>query len=883
MPEPPDRLAEALKDRYTIQRELGRGGMATVYLATDRKHERSVALKVLKPELAAVLGTDRFLREIKTTAQLTHPHILPLLDSGEADETLFYVMPFVEGESLRDRLNREKQLPVEDALQISREVADALSYAHSHGVIHRDVKPENILLQSGHAVVADFGIGRAIDQAGGDRLTSTGLALGTPAYMSPEQAAGSKDLDGRSDLYALGCVLYEMLAGHAPFVGASVESLIHQHLTAQPANITGIRPAVPAHVVAALERALAKTPADRFNPVALFAEALGPRASAPVMPGAARSPSIARRPFPWQRIAGLAIAAVVVIAVVVAVGRRLRPGERPSPRARTDIAVLPLQNLSADGPYAYFAGGLHDELLTQLAKVAALKVISRTSVMEYATGTKQLKEIAVELDVGTIVEGSVQVVGDRLRVHVQLIDAATDEHLWAEHYDRTLDDAFAVQSDIAQRIVTAVGAALTGAEATALAAMPTQDAEAYRLYLQGEEYRQRPGYGRQDLESAEQLYERALALDSTFALAYASLSIVHGLLYRLEHDPHPSRVERQRATASAALRFGPSLPQARAATGMVHYMRDDYARALPELTAAAEALPGSAELWGYVGYANRRLGNWNQVLAAFHRATALNPRDATLIWDLGGNTLFYLHRYDEAAAAYRQAFALAPDMRGADRERALTYVLWQGRVDSLRAVLERGDRESDGADGGALSLRARLGLWERAPDTLLAMLGGADQMVSYGGHQEPGLLYRAWAHQLRGDREGAAVAFRGALTQLDSALGRHPEHWGLHASRGLALAGLGREADARKEAEWLTTSQEYRDLYGRGNIFEARAMIFAQLGLAQEAVTELEPVLDGPSRVSAPLIGLDPRYDPIRQDPRFQRLLRKYANPQPVR
>jgi len=275
------RLKTALADRYTIERELGRGGMATVYLAEDVKHHRPVALKVLKSELAAVLGPERFLREIEISARLTHPHILPLLDSGDAGGTLFYVMPYVEGESLRDRLDREKQLPVDDALQISREVADALSYAHSRGVIHRDIKPENILLESGHAVVADFGIARAIDQAGGETLTATGLAVGTPAYMSPEQAAGSRDLDGRSDLYSLGCVLYEMLAGQPPFTGPTVESLVHQHLTVEPPNITAIRPAVPAQVAATLQRALSKTPADRFNPVALFAEALGSRGSAP--------------------------------------------------------------------------------------------------------------------------------------------------------------------------------------------------------------------------------------------------------------------------------------------------------------------------------------------------------------------------------------------------------------------------------------------------------------------------------------------------------------------------------------------------------------------------------------------------------------------------
>jgi TolB-like protein len=468
-----DRLTAALTDRYTLQRELGRGGMATVYLATDLKHDRPVALKVLKPELAAVLGADRFLREVKTTAQLTHPHILPLHDSGNADGFLYYVMPYVEGESLRDRLTREKQLPVDDALQISREVADALSYAHSHGVIHRDIKPENILLEAGHAVVADFGIARAIDQAGGERLTGTGIALGTPAYMSPEQAAGSKDLDGRSDLYALGCVLYEMLAGHPPFVGASVESLIQQHLTAEPPNITGIRPAVPAHVAATLERALAKTPADRFNPVALFAEALGPRASAAVTAVPVTPATPLPRRFSWERIALLGIAAVVVIAGAVAVGSWLRGGSTGPRHPRTAIAVLPFENLRGEGPNAYFAGGLHDELLTQLSKVAALKVIGRTSVLTYANSEKRLSEIGDELAVGSIVEGSVQVVGNRLRVSVQLIDPVTETHLWAEHYDRTLDDAFAVQSDIAQRIVGAVGGTLTGAEAVAIAAMPT--------------------------------------------------------------------------------------------------------------------------------------------------------------------------------------------------------------------------------------------------------------------------------------------------------------------------------------------------------------------------------------------------------------------------
>jgi eukaryotic-like serine/threonine-protein kinase len=313
------RLQRALAERYTIQREVGRGGMATVYLAEDVKHHRPVAIKVLRPELATALGPERFLREIGLTARLNHPHILPVLDSGEAMGFLYYVMPYMEGESLRARLEREKQLPIEDALQISREVADALSHAHRHDVVHRDIKPENILISAGHPVVADFGIAKAISAAGGEKLTETGLAIGTPAYMSPEQAAGSKELDGRSDLYSLGCVLFEMLAGEPPFTGPTAASVIHQHLAVKPAPVTNLRPAVPENVVAALTRALAKTPADRFDSVEKFTEALR------LLPPIASAPPARRRSAILWGGAVLVIAAAVVIASTLLLRAPARP------------------------------------------------------------------------------------------------------------------------------------------------------------------------------------------------------------------------------------------------------------------------------------------------------------------------------------------------------------------------------------------------------------------------------------------------------------------------------------------------------------------------------------------------------------------------------
>ena len=393
------RLQVALVERYAIERKLGQGGMAVVFLAQDLKHDRPVALKVLRPELGAALGAERFLREIRITANLNHPHILPLLDSGEAAGLVYYVMPYVEGESLRDHLDREKQLSLDDALQITREVADALSYAHSHDVVHRDIKPENILLVSGHAVVADFGIARAITAAGGEKLTDTGIAVGTPAYMSPEQSVGEQALDGRTDIYSLGCVLYEMLAGEPPHTGPSAQAIFAKRLQAPLPRVSTVRD-VPAPVEAALTRALARTAADRFPTAHAFDVAIAS--------GGAAAPVAPRRPG-WRRLASFGVAGVVAVGGVLLM---LRLGREPVPAAlaykRTAIAVLPFQNLSTERPHAYFAGGLYEELLTELSKVAALKVISRTSVIGYEGSKTPLRQIASELGVGSVVEGSVR-------------------------------------------------------------------------------------------------------------------------------------------------------------------------------------------------------------------------------------------------------------------------------------------------------------------------------------------------------------------------------------------------------------------------------------------------------------------------------------------
>src|SRR6184192_3915684 len=423
--DPLARLQAALAERYTIERELGRGGMATVYLATDLKHHRQVAIKVLKPELAAAVGPQRFLREIETAARLQHPHILPLHDSGDADGFLYYVMPYVEGESLRQRLVREKQLPLEDALQITGAVASALSYAHSHDVVHRDIKPENILLSGGEAVVADFGIARALVAAGADKLTDTGLAVGTPGYMSPEQAMAEPRIDGRADTYALGCVLYEMLAGHPPFLGTTAQEILARHTLDPVPPLRTIRRELPEAIEHAVRKALAKAPADRWRSPAAFSEALG-RAVAP--------PSVTRRAARSLGLVAVGVAALVAGYVVLT----RRPGSSAQPSQ--SIAVLPFQNVGGDVNNEPFSDGMTDEITTALGKVEGLRVTARSVVFRFKGKNVVPEEIGRQLHVLYVLDGGVRMGGTRRRVSAQLINVAGGNEIWAEEYDRDARD-----------------------------------------------------------------------------------------------------------------------------------------------------------------------------------------------------------------------------------------------------------------------------------------------------------------------------------------------------------------------------------------------------------------------------------------------------------
>ena len=631
-------VTDALADRYTVRRELGRGGMATVYLADDLRHGRQVAVKVLRPELATILGPDRFTREIRIAAALNHPHVLPLHDSGEAGGLLFYVMPYVRGGSLRQRLSAERRLPVDEAVEIVRNVASALDHAHAHSLIHRDIKPENILLHEGEAMVTDFGIALAAGLAHADRLTQTGLIVGTPEYMSPEQAAGERALDARSDVYSLGCVLYELLAGEPPHSGPSSRSLIARRFTEPPPRVRRLRPEVPTTVEEAITRALAPDPADRFTTAAAFADALAGRVAA------ARAPRL------------------------------------PS------VAVLPFLNLSADPENEFFADGITEDVIAQLSKIRSLKVISRGSVMRFKRREQSLREIAIALDVGTLVDGSVRRAGRRVRIAAQLLDADTDRHLWAETYDRELTDIFAIQSDVALQIAAALQTELTHEEQTRIRKEPTEDVEAYQLYLLGRHSLLR-WTGDGVLQGLNYL-EQAVARDPGYALAYAAIAHAYtevGLGIAGELSAREA-YERARAAVTRALELDPGLAEAHAMLGFLKFVGDyDWKGAEAEFRRAIELNPNSGDAYDTYGLMLSALGRFDEALAAQRRAHELDPlshrHDAA-------TTLMRAGRYDEALRLAARIIELEPEFALAYATQGWAYLL-KGMPDEGLASLER--------------------------------------------------------------------------------------------------------------------------------------------------------------------------------------------------
>jgi TolB-like protein/tRNA A-37 threonylcarbamoyl transferase component Bud32 len=868
-------LADALRDRYVLERVLGRGGMATVYLARDLKHDRHVALKVLDPDVAASLGPERFQREIRVAARLHHPHVLSVYDSGEAAGRLWFTMPYVRGESLRERLRREGILPIDEALRITRQAAQALSYAHKEGVVHRDVKPENLLLtEDGSTQVADFGIARAVEGQGDQQLTEIGVALGTPAYMAPEQSSGDGTLDARADQYALAATCHEMLTGAPPFTGTSSHDLIVRRFTTPAPKVRTSRPEVAPDVEEALQRALALKPTDRFATIADFGAALGggqftttdPSAAAPAGPGRRRrrvlwaagvAAALAATAFLYSRIAAPAGGAELASA-----GGVTRP---------TRLAVLPFENLG-DSADEYFADGIADEVRGKLAVVSGLEVIARSSSSRYGGEDRSPQDIARDLDVQYLLTGTVRWEkrpgeASRVRVSPELVDARSGTTRWQRSFDAALTDVFEIQGQIAGDVADALNVALAPPARRGLAARPTQSLEAYTLYLHGRDLRS--GEVAPDaLRGALAAFRRAVEIDPGFAAAWAELAAGHVDALRLggmrADDAEQARIAVERAEALA-----PESPDTRKARGRyAHVVRGGPAAALAEYRAALRSAPNRSDLLDAAAEAEVDLAMWSEAVVDLEQAARVDPQSPDVIGDLGV-AYMRLRRFGDARAMLERARALRPGSMSLAHNRARLAAM-EGDIGGIRQVFRTMEQIVGRRRFVAyVALREDL-VWaldDEGRRTLLTLTP-----ADLDGSVADLAVAKAQVHWLRGERalarvwgDSAAAAFTTLLAQYGQQLHRNQ----LVAMRGLGLAYAGRHEEAVAEALRAEAEQPKDQNSQTSYVRYAVARIHVLAGKPDAAIDRLEALVAEPGLRSAGLFRIDPNFDPIRNHPRF--------------
>ena len=809
-----DRLITALADRYRIERELGQGGMATVYLAEDLKHGRKVAIKVLHPELSAVIGSDRFLAEIRVTASLQHPHILGLIDSGTvsltthdsrlADDSrpptadlLYYVMPFIEGETLRARLTREQQLPIDDAIRLTREVASALEFAHKRGIVHRDIKPENILLQDDQALVADFGIALATSTADGSRMTQTGMSLGTPAYMSPEQAMGDRDIGPRSDVYALGALAYEMLTGEPPFTGLNSQSIVAKVLTEPPPQLRLRRPMVSPAVEAAVLTALQKLPADRFASAKEFADALSvPHVLTPSRhPERSEGSTRPTRPTRLTRPVILAASALILTAAGFAGWFMLR-STRAAPAAQENsrtIAVLPFRNISQDTAQQYFSAGMTEEIATQLSRVSALHVLGSSATAQYEGKADRLQRMGSELGVGSVVEGSVRLAGDQVRIGVELTDVKTGQRLWSEQYDRKIDDVFAVQGDVARNVSSALQATLTPMEMGRVGRVPTRSTEAYQLYLRA--LSERPFLRAGNVAQAA-LLRQAIQLDTTFAAAWAMLA--RNRMFRGVAG-EPSFIDSGFVAARKAIALDPEEALGYFALGDLLSSRQQLSEARRSYLRALELNPGQLGAMADLANVYVSLGRFDEALDWALRAQQLDPNQPHAPYHSG---LPLLGLADDSATA---RFLLAAERKDPAQPRVQGLLVWLDmRRGRNAAATERAQRlvlnQPDNTE--VPPIRAELAVFINDPDAAGLIDSLARQDPEAAGQMFPESLRSMYALTLQrqGKHKEAAALWAESSAAAQRKLAEGQEGYAAPMELAAISAIEGRTAEA---LDWL--------------------------------------------------------------------------------
>jgi TolB-like protein/tRNA A-37 threonylcarbamoyl transferase component Bud32/Tfp pilus assembly protein PilF len=861
-----EQLQAALGDSYLLERELGRGGMATVYLARDTKHGRQVALKVLHPEFAASLRPDRFRREIAVAGRLQHPHIVSVFDSGETSSgQLWFTMPYVVGESLRDRLRRERQLSTDDMVRITAAIADALQYAHGQGVIHRDVKPENILLSDGHAMLADFGVARSLtagdaqdDASGTGTLTQSGFAVGTPAYMSPEQASGDRQIDGRSDQYALAVVAYEMLAGEPPFTAPTPQAAIAKMLATPAPSIRIVRKDVPVGVESALRKALSTAPAGRYASVADFGSALTGGLHTGTVDAAKRGG--------WRTGAVIAVGLMVIAAGAIGYVRYRLPA------APTMLAVLPFET-EGDTADAWITDGITDEVRGKLAGISSLRVIARSSSNRYRRSTKRPEEIGRELGVRYLLMGRIRWspgtgAQRQIRVEPELVevaDVATPQTKWEQPFDEQQSDIFRLQSDIAERVASALQVALNPAERVAISRPSTRNPDAYYAYLRG------VALNRTELPNddvrARQEFRRAVELDSTFADAWIALAN-NISRWAARHSTSAAFQDSARAATDRAQAIEPGHPDVINARAFYdELIRHDLPKAYTEYRAVSERAPSSSGAIRSLAALELRLGHWDLALVHFERSAQLSPRDPYAFNELG-NAYLLVRRYSDARRATTQARQLSPN-NILTAFSLIQIPLAEGDLAGARSAVRAASPGIDSLTFYAFLAQYGSYTWVLDTNQQRALLG-VPQSAYDRGHSAYALTRMLLYDELGDSTASKAYADSAAVAlQADN----HGYAADSDAAYGWALAMAGRRTEAIAAGDsYLRANPIERDYLDNVDNAESSLKAYVRAGATTKALDLLDRLLHIPGRLTPGRIRLDPAFAPLRSDPRFQRL-----------